>query len=111
MAYFDFAKAFYKVCHRKLIQKLQTFRILNRILRLVGSYLMSRTQNVGINNVFSSEIDVTSGVPQGSVLGQLLFTFFVIDLPGAVGFGDCVMYADDLKIFSGNSVALHFDVK
>ena len=46
MAYFDFAKAFDKVSHRKLTQKLQTFPIHNRIIRLVGSYLMSRTQKV-----------------------------------------------------------------
>ena len=72
---------------------------------------MSRTQKVRINNVFSSDIDVTSGVPQGSVLGPLLLTIFVNNLPGAVAFGDCVMYADDLKIFSRNSIALHFDVK
>ena len=111
MAYFDFAKASAKVSHRKLIQKLQTFPINNRKIRLVGSYLMSRAQKVRINNVFSSHIDVTSGVPQGSVLGPLLLTLFVNDPPGAVAFGDCVMYADDLKIFSGNSIALHFDVK
>ena len=110
MAYFDFVKAFDIVSHRKLIEKLQTFPFHNRIIRLVGSYLMSRTQKVRINNVFS-DIDVTSGVPQGSVLGPLLFTHFVSDLPGAVVFGDCVMYADDLKIFSRNSIALHFDVK
>ena len=111
MAYFGCAKAFDKVSHRKLIQKQQTFPFHNRIIRLVGSYLMSRTQKVRINNVFSSDIDSTSGVPQGSVLGRLLFTLFVIDLPGAVAFGDCVMYADDLKIFSRNSIAVHFDVK
>ena len=72
---------------------------------------MSRTQKIRMNNVFSSDIDVTTGVPQGSVHGPLLFTLFVNDLPSAVAFGDCVMYADDLKIFSWNSVALHFDVK
>ena len=46
MAYFDFAKAFDKVSHRTLIQKLQTFPVHNRIIRLVGSYLMSRTLKV-----------------------------------------------------------------
>ena len=46
------------------------------------------------------DIDVTSGVLQGSLLGPLLFTHFVNDLSGAVAFGDCVMYADDLKIVS-----------
>ena len=94
-----------------MIQKLQTLPIHNRIIRLVGSCLLSRTQNVRINNVFSSDIDITSGVPQGSILGPLLSTLFVNDLPGAVAFGDCVIYVYDLKIFSRNSIALHFDVK
>ena len=111
MAYFYLAKAYDKVSHRKLIQKLQTFPIHNRIIRLVGSYLMSRTQIVRTNIVVSSDIDVTSGVAQGSVFGPLLFTLFVSDLPGAVAFGYCVMYAGDLKLFSRNSIALHFDVK
>ena len=112
MAYFEFAEASDKVSHPKLIQKLQPFPpIHNRIKRLVGSYLMSRTQKVRINNVFFSDIDVTSGVPQGSLLGPLIFTLFVNDLPGAVAFSDCVVYADDLKVFSRNSIALQFDVK
>ena len=111
MAYSDFAKAFDKISHRRLIPKLQTFPIHNHIIRLVGSYLMSRTQKIRISNVFSSDNDVTSGAPQGSVLGPLLFTLFVNDFPGAVAFGDCVMYADDIKIFSRNSIAFHLDVK
>ena len=89
----------------------KTFPFNNCIIRLVGSYLMSRTQKVRIKNVFSSDFLVTSGVPQGSVLGPLLFTLFVNDLPGAVAFGDCVMYADDLKFFSRNGIALHLDVR
>ena len=80
-------------------------------MRLVGSYLMSRTQKVRIYNVFSSDIDVSRGVPRGSVFGPLLFTLFVNDLPGAVAFGGCVMYAYDLKILSRNSIALYFDDK
>ena len=72
---------------------------------------MSRTQKVRTKNDFSSDIDVTSGVPPSSGLGPLPVTLFVNDLPGAVAFGDCVMYADELKLFSRNSIALHFDVK
>ena len=110
-AYFDFAGAFDKVSYRKLNQKLQTFLIHNCIILLVSSYLMSITQKVRINNVFSSDIDVTSPVPHGSALGPLLFSLFVSNLQDSVAFGNCVMYADDLKIFSRNSIALHVDVK
>ena len=96
--YLDFHKAFDTVPHQRLIQKLSSFGINGKMLQWIKDFLKDRTQKVVLNGKKSNSIPVTSGVPQGSVLGPILFTMFVNDLPSVVS-SPVYMFADDTKIF------------
>ena len=96
--YLDFQKAFDSVPHQRLIQKLSSFGVHGKVLHWIKDFLRNRTQQVILNGQKSSSIPVTSGVPQGSVLGPLLFTMFVNDIPSVV-LSPTFMFADDTKIF------------
>ena len=77
--YFDFAKAFDTVNHDLLLNKLKNkFNIDGRMLKFLTNYLKNRTQRVGMENELSEPQNVLSGVPQGSILGPLLFALFMI---------------------------------
>ena len=76
--YLDFCKAFYKVNHYLLIEKLKKFGIGGKLLQLLSSYLEDRSQRTVINNIYSEYLPINSGVTQGFVLGLLLFLLFLI---------------------------------
>jgi hypothetical protein len=97
--YTDFVKAFDRVDHVLLLHKLRSFGICGQLHKLLSDYLSDRTQIVTIDTEVSDTEHVTSGVPQGSILGPLLFTLFVNDLPRCIKFSKCIMYADDVKIY------------
>lgn len=96
--FLDFAKAFDKVPHQRLLLKLSLANVHPDVLRWIEAFLNNRSQFVFINNSTSDSLRVTSGVPQGSVLGPLLFLIYINDLPGHVTC-NIRMFADDCVIY------------
>ena len=96
--YLDFRKAFDTVAHERLLIKLMGYGVNGKVLSWVKAFLTDRRQRVLVNQFQSDWATVTSGIPQGSVPGPLLFIIFINDLP------DCVksaikIFADDTKIY------------
>ena len=96
--YMDYQKAFDTVPHKRLINKLNSYGINNQILHWIENFLSDRRQMVCVNGCQSNWSKVTSGIPQGSVLGPLLFVIFINDLPDIVN-SQVFLFADDTKIF------------
>ena len=96
--FIDFSKAFDKVPHRRLLWKLGTYGISGDTLRWLEDFLVGRSFSVRVHLEKSSFREMYSGVPQGSVLGPLLFLIYVNDLLELIK-SPCLMYADDLKIW------------
>jgi Reverse transcriptase (RNA-dependent DNA polymerase) len=97
--YTDISKAFDTVCHSLLIDELSSLGIHGCYLMWIKSYLENRRQRVLIGGAESREIEVSSGVPQGSHLGPILFSLFVNDVVKIFHNSRCLLYADDLKLF------------
>ena len=96
--YLDYAKAFDKVDHRLLIQKLRRYGFHDQIITWVESFLSDRSQYVVLNGFSSFAAAVISGVPQGSVLGPLLFILFINDMKLCVKKSTIRFFADDTRI-------------
>ena len=92
--YLDFAKAFDKVDHDILLQKLHRLGVQGKIHNWMATFLKDRVQQVRVNGVLSQARPVISGVPQGSVLGPLFFLIMILDINNSIG-----SFADDTKLW------------
>ena len=100
IVYLDFAKAFDTVPHQRLLVKLKNCGIRGNALLWIRSFLSERRQRVMLRNGVSTWQNVRSGVPQGSILGPLLFLIYVNDMPENV-MSTAKMFADDTKVYKG----------
>ena len=97
--FIDLSKAFDTLDHNKIVSKLDNYGIRGNALKLISSYLSNRKQFVNVLDVKSDVLPVEFGVPQGSVLGPLLFILYINDICNITEKGKFVLFADDTNIF------------
>ena len=99
--YLDYSKAFDRVDHGILIRKLRRYRVHEGLIKWIQSFLEGRVQRVTVDGCLSGAVLVISGVPQGSVLGPLLFLIFINDIASVVSGSTLRCFADDTRILKG----------
>ena len=98
--FLDLSKAFDTIDHAILLKKLEHYGIDGIPLKLLKNYLTNRKQYVRLHEVNSNLLPINTGVPQGSILGPLLFIIYINDFARASAIFDFICYADDTTLFS-----------
>ena len=98
------------MCHEILIRKLLFMGIAKDLVYWIEDYLCNRRQQVNVNGICSTPQRITYGVPQASVLGPLLFSLYINDLPATIQDSVTIMYADNTVILANNENAFHQDL-
>ena len=96
--YFDYSKAFDKAPHNRLLTKISWYRIKGNVLSWIGDFLRNRKQRVLVNGISSEWRNITKGIPQGSVLGPILFLICINDMPKVIQYL-VKLFADDAKLY------------
>ena len=102
LIFYDLTKAFDTVDHHLLLYKLKNFKLYN-IIPLIQNYLYNRKQITIANGILSDKRNITCGVPQGSILGPLLFLLFINDMPDVIQNSGIKLYADDAVLYYSSS--------
>ena len=115
MIYLDYAKAFDKVDHNLLLKKLKFFGIKGELYLWIKEFLVGRYQTVIVDGFHSRRMPVLSGVPQGTVLGPILFLLYVNDLDNCIVESNSCSFADDIKLvrqisYLHDTMALQTDI-
>lgn len=111
VVFLNFKRAFETIDRKKLMKKLNNYGLKNNVLKWFSSYLTDRTQQVKFNNVTSSKRKTEYGVPQGSILGPILFLIYINDLKGVLKYCRCKMFADDTIVYYSSSNSIEIENK
>ena len=99
VVFLDISRAFDRVWHAGLLHKLETNGIKGNVLAWINNYLKDRQQRVCLNGQYSDWRTILAGIPQGSILGPLLFLIFINDITEVVRFTQIRLFADDTCLF------------